>query len=186
MVLAGLLLAGRIQAAPLWTVQEESELRFVASQQGQPVEGRFAGFTATIAFDRDELASSSIEVEIDVASVATAHADRDQALRSKAFFDAATWPTARFVGERIVHAGGGTYLAEGRLQIRDVDQAVTLPFELTIEDHPDDPDRLLARAEGELAISRLAYGVGQGEWESTATVGDEVTIQLSIVASRRR
>lgn len=173
-------------AAPLWTVEDGSELGFTASQQGQPVGGRFTGFDATIAFDPADLATSRIEVEIDVTSIDSGHGDRDQLLRSPAFFDAATWPKARFTSEQIVTSHGSGYEALGRLQIRDVVQEVRLPFQLLIEDDPEDGSQLLARAEGALVISRLAYGVGQGEWSSTKTVGDEVEIHLAIIASRPR
>jgi polyisoprenoid-binding protein YceI len=184
--LAAALASAPAHGAPLWTVDEASELGFTALQQGQPVDGRFTAFAATIAFDPTALDSSRIEVEIDIASVDSGHGDRDQLLRSAAFFDVDRWPMARFVSEQIVARGGTGYEVLGQLQIRDVSEAVRLPFELVIEDHPDDPGRLLARAEGALTISRLAYGVGQGEWTSTQTVGDEVTIRIAIVASRPR
>ena len=63
---------------------------------------------------------------------------------------------------------------------------VLLPFTLAIGDDPGTPGRLLATAKGELTISRLAYGVGQGEWASTKTVGDQVVIAFEIRASRPR
>ena len=59
-----------------------------------------------------------------------------------------------------------------------------LPFELTIAADPAAAGRLLATAEGELTISRLDYGVGQGDWASTRTVGEEVVIRIEIRATR--
>ena len=125
-------------------------------------------------------------VEIDAVSITTGHKDRDAALRSSAFFDVAQWPTARFASAELIHRSGAVYAAQGQLTIRDVARQVVLPFELTIGADPDAADRLLASAKGELKISRLDYGVGQGEWASTKTVGAEVVIRLEIRATRPR
>jgi polyisoprenoid-binding protein YceI len=169
-----------------WELAEESTLGFTALQQGSPVEGRFERFSAAIELDPEALAGSSIEVAIDVASVASGHKDRDAALRSSSFFEVARWPEARFASREVVHLEGERYEAQGELTIRDVTRAVVLPFTLTIGPDPADGGRLVARASGDLAIARLDYGVGQGEFASTKTVGDEVVIHVAIVATKPR
>lgn len=170
------------RAAANWTVEDGSALRFMALQQGAPVEGSFAAFEATIDFDPKDLASSRIEVLIDTTSITTGHKDRDATLRSPAFFHAEQWPTARFASHTIAATGKGHYEAKGELTIRDVTKEVVLPFTLAIAPDPEAGGQE-ARAEGELAIKRLDYGVGQGEWAATATVADEVKIQIAIVAT---
>lgn len=186
MLLIAALLSGT-RAAETWTLEEEeSRIGFTAFQEGQPVEGSFEGFTAEIVFDQDDLAASRLEVVIDTASIQTGHKDRDTTLRGSSFFEVEQWPTARFVSDELVDAGGDTYEAHGQLTIRDVTNDATLPFELTIEDHPRDPDLLLAQAAGELTISRLEYGVGQGDFASTSTVGEDVVISIEIDATRPR
>ena len=173
-------------AAPLWTVEPDSRVVFIARQAGAPVEGRFEKFSAEIRFDAEDLEASSVAVEIDIASVNSESSDRDQVIRSPNLFDAATWPTARFEAPRFVHAGGDSYEAQGSLTMRDVTRDVVLPFDLTIEDHPDDPAALRARAVGELTVKRLDYGVGQGQWTDTSVVPDEVVIRIEITASRAK
>jgi polyisoprenoid-binding protein YceI len=179
-VLAGLLLATRSHAAQNWTIEDGSAIRFTAYQQGAPVEGSFGDFTAEVVFDPDDLAASRVAAKIDAASITTGHKDRDTALRSPSFFDVDTWPSATFASDRLVHRGGDRYEAQGQLTIRDVTKDVVLPFRLAIEQAAG---RRVARASGELTISRLDYGVGQGEWASTKTVGDDVVIHVEIVAS---
>ena len=176
-----LLLAMPGALAQSWQIEDGSRIGFTAFQQGSPVDGRFESFAAEISFDPDDLADSRVEVEIDAASITTGHKDRDTTLRSSGFFDVATWPTARFTSEEMTHEGGDSYAAHGRLTIRDVTRDVVLPFELTIEDNGG---RQLANAKGELTISRLDYGVGQGDWASTKTVGEEVVIRIEIRATR--
>ncbi len=186
LALAGLLLSLQSALAQVWTVEDGSRIRFTALQQGSPVEGRFERFTAAITFDPKELAKSLVEVEIDTASITTGHKDRDTALRSSAFFDVQRWPTARFRSLKLSHGKGDAYEAKGELTIRDVTRDVVLPFTLTIGADPGQPDRLQAAAKGELTISRLDYGVGQGDWASTKTVGEPVVIAIEIRASRPR
>jgi polyisoprenoid-binding protein YceI len=181
----GLLLPISAGAAS-WTLEEGSAIRFEAYQQGAPVQGGFERFTADILLDPDDLAGSSIEVEIETASITTGHQDRDAALRSPNLFDAERWPTARFASVSLEHLGGEAYEARGQLTIRDVQKDVVLPFTLHITDHPGEPGRWRAEARGEVTISRLDFGVGQGEWASTAAVGEDVVIRVAIVAAAKR
>ena len=181
-----LALLGRPALGQSWTVEDGSAIGFTATQQGQPVEGRFDRFTAEIVLDPAALADSRIDVVIDTASIATGHKDRDAALRSASFFEVERWPTARFTSEEIVHEQGDRYLARGQLTIRDVTREATLPFELTIGPDRDAADGMRAAAQGELSIARLDYGVGQGDFASTRTVGDEVVIRIAIDATRPR
>jgi polyisoprenoid-binding protein YceI len=167
-------------AAATWMLRDGSAIKFTAYQEGAPVEGSFRDFTAEIAFEPDKLTASRLAAEIDTASVATGHKDRDTALRSASFFDVATWPRATFGSDRVAHQGGDRYEAQGQLTIRGVTKDVVLPFRLTIAEKAG---RRLATATGELTISRLDYGVGQGEWASTKTVGEEVVIHIEIVAA---
>ena len=121
---------------------------------------------------------------IDVGSINSDSRDRDQVIRSKDLFDVATWPTALFEAPRFDHQGDGLYEAHGQLTMRDVTRDVVLPFQLTIEDHPDDAARLRAHAVGELSVLRLDYGVGQGQWQDTSVVADDVLIKIDIIATR--
>jgi polyisoprenoid-binding protein YceI len=178
--LASLLLGSAARAAETWTLEDGGAIRFTAYQQGAPVEGSFRDFTAEVVFDPDDLAASRVAAKIDAASITTGHKDRDTALRSASFFDVKTWPSATFGSNRLVHRGGDRYEAQGQLTIRDVTRDVVLPFQLTIEEKGG---RKIANATGEVTISRLDYGVGQGEWASTKTVGDDVVIHIEIVAS---
>lgn len=187
LVLLGLalLLPASVQAAT-WHLEEGSAIRFEAYLQGAPVAGAFARFEAEIVLDPADLAASRIDVEIDTASVDTGHKDRDTALRSPGLLDVGQWPTARFVSDEVEHLGGEDYRALGQLTIRDVQQDVVLPFTLTITDHPGDPGPLQADAQGGLTISRLDFGVGQGDWASTAMVDEEVVITIAIRATAPR
>ena len=175
---------GAAAEPPLWSLEEGSTLGWVARQSGAEVEGQFDRFTAEIAFDPDDLEASRVAIEVDMVSVDSAASDRDQALVSKDLFDVATFPSARFEAERFVHLEGDTYEAHGRLAIRDAVLELTLPFTLTIEDHPEDPSAERAHAVGAVEILRLDYGVGQGQWQDTSMVANEVLVTIDILARR--
>lgn len=172
--------------AESWTLEDDSAVGFTATQQGRPVDGHFERFDADLDFDPDDLGSSRVDVVIDAASIATGHKDRDAALRSSSFFDVERWPEARFTSGEFVHQQGARYEAHGQLTMRDVTRDVVLPFELTIGAHPAAGDALQATAAGALTVKRLDYGVGQGDFASTGTVGDEVVIRIRVVARRPR
>ena len=170
--------------APAWTIEDGSAVGFVASQGGGPVEGRFENFEAEISFDPDAPEAGRVSVEIDIASVNSESQERDDTIRSASLFDVATWPTARFAADRFSNGEGGGFEAQGTLTMRDVTREVVLPFTLEVIDHPDLEGELRARAVGEIEVLRLDYGVGQGMWQDTSVVANEVVIKIDIVARR--
>jgi len=92
------------------------------------------------------------------------------------FLDAAHTSEARFISTSVSRRSDD-YVAQGKLTIRAVTRDVALPFSLKIQDGR-------ATARGRLAIKRLDYGVGSNEWASTSYVADDVTIDITVVASR--
>ncbi len=166
------------KAADQWTVDaSQSTIAFTGTQLGAGFDGVFEDFTATIAFSPDDLAGSSVEVLIDIASVDTRNADRDSQIVSPDWFDAAQWPTAKFETKSFSEIEPGRYQAVADLTIRDVTREVTLPFDLMITGDQ-------AEAKGSVTIARTDFGVGQGQWADTSQVGDDVTINITIAASK--
>jgi polyisoprenoid-binding protein YceI len=92
------------------------------------VRGRFGAYSGTVKLDDADLTQSTLEVEIDAASIDTGVADRDQHLRSADFLDTANHPKLRFVSKKIERQGSG-YRVHGELTIRDVTRPVTLDAE---------------------------------------------------------
>jgi len=87
---------------------------------------------------------------------------------------------AKSSAERFVAPGNGRFEALGKLTIRDVTREIRLPFGFK-------PAADGARAElaGGIAIRRLDYGVGQGEWQDTQWIGDEVRIRFTLHLQRK-
>jgi polyisoprenoid-binding protein YceI len=164
------------QGPAQWKVDAaRSSIRFNATQAGAQFEGRFARFTPDIRFDARDLARSSARVVIDVSSVDSRSGERDTALRGGDWFDPKRWPTAVFEARRFQAQGSG-FVADGQLTIRDRARPVRLSF--TLRTAPDGTRTL----QGQARLSRLAFGLGQGEFASTEWVGDAVTVDVTVVA----
>lgn len=93
------------------------------------VRGQFKTFTGTVQIDPDDFTRSTFKGEIEVASIDTGNAQRDEHLRTGDFFDAANHPKITFVSERVEPKGAGEYLLHGALTIRGVSKPVALEVE---------------------------------------------------------
>jgi polyisoprenoid-binding protein YceI len=93
------------------------------------VRGRFTKWNAKLALDTEDLARSSVEVEIDAASLDTGVADRDAHLRSPDFLDAQKHPTLSYRSRRVEAVSKERLRVVGDLTIRDVTREVVLDVE---------------------------------------------------------
>ena len=167
-------------AAPSWSVDKAaSAVRFSSSLNGQGFSGAFRRWDAVIRFDPTNLAGSSVTASIDLASAATGDADRDQALPTATFFSVAKFPRAVFIANAFRSLGANHYQAIGQLSLRGVSRPLTLPFTLAITGPK-------ATMTASLALNRLAFGVGQEEWQKTDVLPANVTVSIAWTAIRAR
>src|SRR5438874_1020284 len=82
--------------------------------------GRFTKWSGQIRFDPENPSASTVEVNIDPASIDTADAQRDQHLRSPDFFDVEKHSTAIFRSTKVEGVGGDRFRITGDLTIRGV------------------------------------------------------------------
>jgi polyisoprenoid-binding protein YceI len=165
-------------AAPVhWTVDPGSKLMFQGRVNGDAFTGTFRRWSANIAFDPKALAGSKAVVAVDVTSAVTGDADRDQALPGNDWFAAQRFPQAVFTTASIKDLGGGRYQASGDLVIRGVHKPIVLPFTLAITGDT-------ARMNGQLVLSRTAFGIGQGQWSTPDVVDTKVVVVVQLTAHR--
>jgi polyisoprenoid-binding protein YceI len=93
------------------------------------VRGGFEKVSGTLNFDPANPATSSVDVTIDVASINTGVADRDNHLRSADFFEAEKYPAITFKSTKVEPTGDNTAKVTGDLTIRDVTKSVVLDVE---------------------------------------------------------
>ena len=179
-----IMLAGRLApasesaAAPYAADSAASRLEFTGIQAGAAFKAVFHKFTAAVDFSPDALASTHFDVMIDLKSVDTMDQDRDDTIRGADLFDVAHFPSAHYVthGAAIKTATG--YSASGTLTLRGV--AKDVPIEFTFA-----PGSAGAKLTGTARLKRLDFGVGQGDWKSTESVGNEVTVNFSLALNPR-
>ncbi len=167
-----------------WTIDPaKSRIEFNASQVGKLITGRVRTWSGTIVLNPANLAAAKIDIRMDMKSASANSKDIDDLMLGKDFLDAANTPQANFTSDSVASKGGERYEARGKLTMRGVTKDVALPFTLQIR---EDGAAATASARGKLEIRRLTYGIGRNEWAGTSHVADEVTIEISVAASRPR
>jgi polyisoprenoid-binding protein YceI len=149
-----------------------SSLTLTFEQAGAASNGSFKQFATELTYDEKNLAASSLKVTVQIGSIDTQDKDRDTALAGADLFDTAKYATAQYVASSLVKGANGVE-AVGKLTLRGVTRDLRLP--LTIR-----ATAAGLELSGTSSIKRLDYGVGQGEWKSTETVGDEVKVQYKV------
>jgi len=149
------------------------------------VRGAFNDFTGTAVLDGADPAKSSATVTIQVASIDTRNAQRDEHLRGNDFLALAEYPQITFVstGLRLTDATG--FEVTGDLSIKGVTNAITIPF--TYEGAATDPfGNLRLGFEGAVTINRRDYGV---TWNAALETGgllvsDKIVLEFEVSAIR--
>lgn len=149
------------------------------------VRGRFDSVSGTITI-ADDPTASTVEVDIDAASIDTRDETRDGHLRSPDFLDVESHPEMTFRSTGVTAKGPGRYAVPGELTIH----GVTRPVELDITYEgltPKDPfgmQRLGFSAETE--IDREDFGLTWNQVLETGGVmlGKNVKIEIEIEAVR--
>ena len=177
--LAGILLGVALvaNAAPLKTDVAHSSVSAVFKQMDVPVESSFKRFDARIDYDAAHPDKASARVDIDTASFDMGQADYNKEIAKKEWFNSAQFPKATFVSSSIRPAGTGRLSVNGKLTIKG--KTVDVSFPLSVK--PEGGKQVF---EGQLPIKRLAFNVGEGEWQDTGMVADEVVIKFRVAAGQ--
>lgn len=173
-VVAAALLVPQLARAsgPAYTLlAAQSSLTYTFVQAGAQNQGQFKSFT--VSFDP---AAGRLDVVVDMRSFDTGDQQRNGILGGSDLFDVAQYPQSRFTASRIDRTAAG-YDAIGTLTLRGVTRNVTIPFSwrtATVQGHA------VGYLSGQMTLRRLDFGVGQGQWQSTDAVGNEVTVHYSL------
>ena len=150
------------------------------------VKGHFAGVSGTLRIDEDDMARSSVVVEMDAASLDTGEARRDMHLRSEDFLDVERFPTITFESTSVEPAMAEHWLMRGDLTIRGVTQSIVLETEL--KGRGRNPEGLdIAGYAARTEINCHDFGVNWNQTLDTGgiVVGERVSIQLELQAIRQ-
>lgn len=166
-----LLLTGSILTlAGPWQIEDDYYVRFDTSG----AEGTFRGLNGEIYFDPAAPDQASMDVSVDVKTIATGNETKDKHARGESWFNAATYPTIRFVANRFRATTTG-YEVTGLLTLHGTTKKVTFPFTF----NPTDTGGIF---EGRFEVDRKDYGI-KGNFFGWA-VGRNVEVELRVPVSQ--
>lgn len=145
------------------------------------VRGTFTNFDGTVTVDPSNLLNSKVEGWIELDSINTRDANRDNHLRSADFFDAANHPRMTFVSKRITKAGDDQYKVTGDLTIRGITKEFT--FDVTSEGQYKNPwGSTVWGLTAKGTLNRKEYGLNWNVALETGglLVGEQVKINVEM------
>lgn len=148
------------------------------------VEGKFKTFGGSVNID-EKFDKSKLEAEVDISSIDTAVADRDNHLKSPDFFDAAKYPKMTFKSTG-VSGKAEAFKMTGDLTIKGKTKKVTFDT-VYLGTVTDGYGNQKAAFKGTTKINRKDFGLTWNNLvEAGPVVGDEVTIELKIQAAKEK
>jgi polyisoprenoid-binding protein YceI len=161
------------QAKPAVLVPAGSEIAFTTRQMGVPVEGKFGKFTAQVALDPKKPETGTVAFTIDTGSARFGSAELDAEVPKAAWLNVAKFPQASFQSTAIKAAGAGKFEVAGKLTIKGATQNVVVPVQVA-------QAAGTSTATGSFVIKRLAFKVGDGDWNDTSLLADDVQIRFKL------
>jgi polyisoprenoid-binding protein YceI len=143
--------------------------------------GRFNTFSGTFNYDENNPGASSVQIEIDTASVDSNHAERDKHLRGKDFLHVDKFPKAKFVSTAFKPKGNNAAILEGNLTLHGITQPITIAVE-HIGHGPDPWGGYRRGFEGNTKISLADFGINY----NLGPKSKDVMVTLSIEGIRQK
>lgn len=163
---------GIMQAQTHWKVNTSS-INFKIKNAGLTVEGCFTGLVADIKFDSAHYLKSSMEASVDVGTISTGIAMRNNHLKKEEYFDATKYPKISVKSVSFVKERNGTYKGSFKLTIKGTTKDVLIPFSYSEAGNT-------AVFKSTFILNRRDYSVGGSSW----TMSDEANITIVINAQK--
>ncbi|MFD2190366.1 YceI family protein [Pistricoccus aurantiacus] len=129
--LASLVLPASLQAqAADYAIDIEGQHAFVQfkiSHLGfSYILGDFREFSGNFSYDPDDLEATSVDMEVDINSLDSNHAERDKHILSDDYLDASQYPTATFTSTGFTSTGEGEGELTGDLTLHGETREITM------------------------------------------------------------
>ena len=148
-----------------------ANVSFKLKMLGATVDGKFKGFSGTLKFDPDNLATSSLNASVDANTLDTDNNLRNKHLKEKSeFFNVAKYPILKMKTTKI-EKEGNNFVGYFDLTIKETTKAVKIPFTFKQEGNN-------ATFQGSTVINRRDWSVGGGTWG----MSDNVTFTILVNA----
>ena len=137
--------------------------------------GQFGAQGGTLTIDPAKPAATKLDVTFAIDQLSVTSAKFAEHLKSRDFFDAATYPTARFVSTNVV-ANGNTAKITGNLTIKTVTKPVTIDATFVGAGANPMSKKLNFGFRGTTTIKRSDFGLGY----ATPVVADSVKLDINV------
>jgi polyisoprenoid-binding protein YceI len=175
--------------AATWQIDpEHSSFQFkVRHLTVSNVKGDFSKAKGVVTLDDQDITKMTVEVTIDAASVNTAHAKRDEHLRSPDFFDVAQYPTITFVSKKAIKADKNRLKVIGNLTIHGMTKEITVDVEGPTPEVKDPWGNFRRGATATANINRRDFGLTWNKVLDSGglVVGEEVNIYVEVELVRK-
>ena len=147
------------------------------------VRGAFAEYTGSGHLDGTSVGDSRVDFTVQLGSVDTGFAARDEALRAEGFFDVEHHPHMQFVSTSVAPRGEDGLTVTGDLTVRGVTRPLTIDF--TVGGTAEDPfGNVRLGLTGTATLDRRDFGL---EWNvplktGGVLVGNAITLELEVSA----
>jgi polyisoprenoid-binding protein YceI len=172
-VLAAALAVSGVAFAQAKVVPAQSQITFSIKEMGVTVEGRFAKWTADVAFDPKKPEAGKVGFTIATGSATFGAPETDAEVPKAEWFNVAKFPNATFASTSIKAKGAGKFDVAGKLSVKGTTKDVVVPIALT-QAGP------ATTATGAFTIKRTDYKIGEGDWADTSQVADDVVVKFKI------
>jgi polyisoprenoid-binding protein YceI len=166
-----LTISNLVYSAPLKIDSAKSSITITFKQMGVPVDAKFTQFSSKINFDKNTPNTSTAQVDIPIASFDLGDKQYNQEVLKKEWFNAAQFPRASFTSNKIKSRNATQLDVDGTLTIKGKTQAV----HFVLNTKTIGKQQIF---EGTLPIKRLHYRIGEGEWEDTSILANEILIKF--------
>jgi polyisoprenoid-binding protein YceI len=146
------------------------------------VHGGFKKVSGSVVYDAENPANSSVNAEIDAASINTNEEQRDTHLRSGDFLDVDNFPTITFRSTNVEKSGDDEFKVTGDLTIHGVTRPVVLNVEGPAPEGKDPWGNTRTGATATTKIKRSDFGLTWNAALETGgiLVGDDLKIELDL------
>lgn len=155
-----------------WTI------RHVASKTS----GTFSDVTGQISIDKNNLENSSVNAKINLLSVNSSHAKRDEHIKKPEYLDVEKYADMTFVSTRIAAKGMGEGVLTGKFTLHGITKEISFPFKV-LGFGADPWGGYRVGLEAHTMLKASDYGFSWGV-KSDAPIGDDIEVTLLIEGVR--
>lgn len=145
------------------------------------ISGRFSDVVGKITLDSDNYSHSKVTININSASINTAHDKRDEHLSSQDFFDVGKFSQMTFNSTQLTKTGDKIAVMVGDLTLLGITKNISLDVTFNKQGHnPFIPENYVAGFSAKGVINRSDFGMNFG----VPMIADQVELNIELEAIR--